>query len=63
MQLPWVICLVICAFNESWCNSTYKKNILTHQDSVVLTGELLSFVFICMKVCVFKVITYTCLMC
>ena len=25
MQLPWVICLVICAFNESWCTSTCKR--------------------------------------
>ena len=25
MQLPWVICLVICAFNESWCKSSCKR--------------------------------------
>ena len=47
MQLPWVICLVICAFNESWCSSSYKKDILTHLDSVVLRGELLSFLYLC----------------
>ena len=63
MQLPWVICLVICAFNELLRTVLIYKNTLTHFDSVVLRGELLSFVFTCMKVCVFKVITYTCLMC
>ena len=42
MQLPWVICLVICAFNESLCTVLIYKNTLTHFDSVVLRGELLS---------------------
>ena len=42
MQLPWVICLVICAFNESLGTVLIYKNTLTHFDSVVLRGELLS---------------------
>ena len=42
MQLPWIICLVICAFNESLWTVLIYKNTLTHFDSVVLTGELLS---------------------
>ena len=46
MQLPWVICLVICAL------------ILWFSD-----GELLSYVFMCMKVCVYKVITYILVLC
>ena len=28
MQLPWVICLVICAFNESRCSSNEHTNTL-----------------------------------
>ena len=63
MQLPLVICLVICAFNESWCNSSYKKDILTHLDSVVLRGELLSFcIYVYESLCVQSHNIYTCLM-
>ena len=53
MQLPWVICLVICAFNESLSTVLIYKNTLTHFDSVVLRGELLSLcIYVYESLCV-----------